>query len=134
MSSITPRLLNDTLNLITLARETALARGQESQAARLTSVVDGLREVTREAVTPAQTSDERQPTATGVLAASGFQALLAATHSPLTSSSSASSASARGLVAAAMAAGGMPEVDIARQLGITREEVRLMVTSQGSRR
>jgi hypothetical protein len=134
MSSITPRLLNDTLNLITLARETALARGQESQAARLTTVVDGLRQVTREAVLPDQTSDERKPTATGVLAASGFQALLAATQSPLAGPSSASAAGDRGLVAAAMAAGGMPEVDIARQLGITREEVRLMVTSQGGRR
>ena len=29
---------------------------------------------------------------------------------------------------AAMSAGGMPDVDIARQLGITREEVRLVLT------
>lgn len=134
MSSITPRLLSDTLNLITLARETALARGQETQAARLTTVVDGLRQVTRTATAPAQTSDDRPPAALGALGQSDFQALLAATQGTRLNTAGASAAGERGVVAAAMAAGGMAEVDIARQLGITREEVRLMVSSQGSGR
>jgi len=134
MSSITPRLLSDTLNLITLARETALARGQESQAARLTTVVDGLRQVTRTATAAAQPSDDRPAAALGSLGHSDFQALLAATQGTRLGQSGASAAGERGVAAAAMAAGGMAEVDIARQLGITREEVRLMVSSQGSGR
>jgi hypothetical protein len=130
MSSITPRLLNDTLNLITLARETALARGQESQAARLTTVVDGLRQVAREAAAPPQPVNGPKPVATGVLATGDFQALLAATQAAPLGLLGASSPGERSVVAAAMAAGGMPEVDIARQLGITREEVSLMVARQ----
>jgi len=128
MSTITVSLLNDTLNVVALARETALARGGQDQANRLTPVVDGLRSAATAARQPGPPSPAAaQPS--GVLAQADFQSLLAAAQkAPLTSPASAD----RGTVAAAMAAGGMGEVDIARQLGISREEVRLMLSSAGS--
>lgn len=132
MSTITASLLNDTLNVIALARETALARGGQAQADRLTPVVEGLRSAATAARQPkpadsAAASAAVQPT--GTLAQADFQSLLAAAQkAPLTSAPAASSTQDRAQVAAAMSAGGMGEVDIARQLGISREEVRLMLT------
>ena len=134
MSTITVSLLNDTLNVIALARETALARGGQDQANRLTPVVDGLRSVATAArqPKPAGPSAAASPAPvqpTGALAQADFQNLLAAAQkAPLTGAADPG----RGMVAAAMAAGGMGEVDIARQLGISREEVRLMLSAPGS--
>ena len=139
MPEIAPRLLNDTLNLVTLAREAALAQGRQTQATRLSPVVDGLRSLASGATpaawpttaasgaTPAATSHGATPV--GPLASPGFRTLLAAAQSAPLTGSTASSAVDRGLVASAMSAGGMPEVDIARQLGVSREEVRLMLAT-----
>jgi hypothetical protein len=140
MSEIAPRLLNDTLNLVMLAREAALAEGRQSQARRLSPVVDGLRSLASGA-TPGQPAAATQPASQvagagavgavtlGPLANPEFSSLLAAAQSAPLGGSSASSAVDRGLVASAMSAGGMPEVDIARQLGVSREEVRLMLAT-----
>lgn len=130
MPKITPNLLNDTLNVVALAREMALSRGGQAQAERLTPVVDGLREAANAARTqpPARTLSS-QPT--GALAGDDFQTLLAATQVAQSTPSTQRLASAptdRGQVAAAMASGGMNEIDIARHLGATREEVRLMLS------
>jgi hypothetical protein len=132
MPKITPNLLTDTLNVVALAREMALSRGGEAQAERLTPVVDGLRSAANAARTqpPAQTQPPATPL-TGALAGSDFQALLAASQAAQAGPTAARFASAptdRGQVAAAMAAGGMGEIDIARHLGATREEVRLMLS------
>ena len=161
MSKISSSLLTDTLNVVALARETALARGVKDQADRLTPVVDGLRTVataarraqpaarpaevasaaaatpapankTVAAAAPAEAAAPVQPA--GVLAQGDFQAMLAAAQkAPLSAPAAASGAAQdRGQVVAAMAAGGMGEVDIARQLGASREEIRLMLNNQGS--
>ncbi|MBI3762794.1 MAG: hypothetical protein HY260_13180 [Chloroflexi bacterium] len=128
MSKITPTLLNDTLNLVALARETALARGRQAQADRLAPVVDGLRSL---AAASTNSLTPRPPvTASGALAGEDFRALLAAAQAaPLNGAPSASPLHSltRGHVAAAMAAGGMTEIEIARQLGVAREEVRIMI-------
>ena len=139
MSEIAPRLLNDTLNLVMLAREAALAEGRQSQAKRLSPVVDGLRSLAGgaapaqpAAVTPSATTTPASnvpPASLGPLANPEFRSLLAAAQSAPLASHSASSAMDRGLVASAMSAGGTPEVDIARQLGVSREEVRLMLAT-----
>lgn len=128
MSDMAPRLLTDTLNLIALARETALARGRPADAERLDPMVTGLRNLvvnTRNGVPPEPVPNP----ASGLLAGSDFQALLAAVQAGPRPGLTDATASAldRGQVASAMAAGGMAEVDIARQLGVTREEVRLML-------
>jgi hypothetical protein len=161
MSKIASSLLTDTLNVVALARETALARGVKDQADRLTPVVDGLRTVATAArqsqpaarvaasapapvapaasvssaasVTSATAAAPAEPT--GVLAQADFKTLLAAAQkAPLNAPAASGSAAAqdRGQVVAAMAAGGMGEVDIARQLGASREEIRLMLSNSGN--
>jgi hypothetical protein len=149
MSNITSSLLTDTLNVIALARETALARGVKDQADRLTPVVDGLRTVAaaarqsqpaaRPAKVAAQTTSAATPSAsaatalTGLLAQEDFKSLLAAAQkAPLNAPAAASPAQDPGQVVSAMAAGGMGEMDIARQLGVSREEIRLMLSNPGN--
>lgn len=129
MSKISPDLLTDTLNLVALARETALARGGQAQADRLTPVVDSLRELASAKTASPVARDSRNAPASGALAEDDFQALLAATQSAPVAGAAASGALDRSQVALAMAAGGMAEVDTARYLGATREEVRLMLAS-----
>jgi hypothetical protein len=146
MPTITASLLNDTLNVISLARETALARGGKEQADRLTPVVDGLRSVAtaaRQSQPAARSAAAASPQTaatgsrvavqpTGTLAQDDFKSLLAAVQKAPLASTPSAPAQDRGQVAAAMAAGGMGEVDIARQLGISREEVRLMLSTYGN--
>ena len=127
MTKITSTLLNDTLNVVALARETALARGRQEQAQRLTPVVDGLRSLAAAARDP-------QPPVTGPLAGADFRALLAAAQSAPLNGAHQSPSPDRTQVAVAMAAGGMTEIDIARQLGVAREEVRLMLSLGRPRR
>jgi hypothetical protein len=160
MTRITSGLLSDTLNLVQLARETALQQGKQDQAKRLSPVVDDLRTMV---------NTTRQPQATtkpsGMMAQDDFMTLLAASQNqstrmasssqqtttnaaPITSSSAttpvsgvnsmssstlqasstqASSALERNRVIVAMAGGSMSDIDIARQMGMTREEVRLVL-------
>ncbi len=131
MSRITSDLLSDTLSVIALARETALARGRQAQADRLAPVVEQLRDIAaaREAA-PAAPS--------GALKTEEFQTLLAAAQGAPLAAGAAPAAGTpaveRGQVAAAMSAGGMGEVDIARQLGVTRDEVRMMLALDGAQR
>lgn len=123
MTKITSDLLNDTLNLMALARETARVKGSEAQADRLTSVVEGLRDV----LTAARSSLSEAPPS-GILAQEDFKTLLGVVQSEPVSSPKDSSTQARSQIVVAMAEGGMTEVDIARQLGLAREEVRLMLS------
>jgi hypothetical protein len=137
LTQISNSLLNDTLTLAALARETALARGSQAQAEKLDPVVKGLRSLVvaaqaPEAEQPATTVTESAlPPAGGVLAGSDFQALLAARDgAPANSDTSADRLQA----ARAMLSGGMSEVDIARSLGITREEVQILASAAKPRR
>jgi hypothetical protein len=167
MSKITSSLLTDTLNVIALARETALARGVKDQADRLTPVVDGLRTVATAArqsrpadrpaaaktasssasaaapaapTAPAAATGPTGPVApTGALAQEDFKTLLvAAQKAPLNAPAEAGGSAAsrptqdRSQVVSAMSAGGMGEVEIARQLGVSREEIRLMLSNPGN--
>jgi hypothetical protein len=123
MSGLTPILLNDTLNVVALARETALARGLQDQADRLSPVVDGLRTV---AVAARDSRPALAPS--GPLAGDDFRALLEAAQAPRAEPADDSTSLDRSHVAVAMAAGGMNEIEIARQLGVARDEVRLMIS------
>jgi len=143
MPNISSSLLTDTLNVVALARETALARGVKDQADRLTPVVDGLRTVAKAArqsqpaakaqgpaAPAAPSASAARPEPAGMLAQGDFQAMLAAAQkAPLAPPEAGSAVQDRSQVAAAMAAGGMGEVDIARHLGASREEVRLMLAN-----
>ena len=120
---ISADLLNDTLNLITLARETARTRGSEAQAARLKPVENELRVlVTRD-------RNSHSPAPVGDLGDAGFKTMLASLQSDRVRNSTPEAAASidRQHVVAAMAASGMNEIDIARQMGVTREQVQMMM-------
>jgi hypothetical protein len=128
-NTIIPGLLHDTLNLVQLARESALIQGKAKQANKLTPVLDDLKNMV-------QTSDQtKPPTASGgVLMQSDFKALLdaAKTVSSNPRVSTTTNIAERNQMVRAMSGSNMLDVDIARQLGMTREEVR-MITSLSSR-
>jgi len=143
ISTYNSGLLNDTLNIVQLARQAALARGKQDQAEKLSSVVNGLHqalETTQDV--KEQASNSPKPTLAPVsdlLAQDDFRTLLGAVQreSPskvVTGTSQASQVqgnpqrSERNQIAIAMASGGMAELDVARQLGMTRDEVHILVS------
>jgi hypothetical protein len=128
-NTIIPGLLHDTLNLVQLARESALIQGKAKQANKLTPVLDDLKNMI-------QTSDQtKPPTASGgILRQSDFKALLDAAKTVNNNQriSTTTNIAERNQMVRAMSGSNMLDVDIARQLGMTREEVR-MITSLSSR-
>jgi actin-related protein len=140
-------LLADTLSLIQLARETARQRGNKAQADRLGPVADNLHTaVTNEQSRVKSTTTVNKPSALeqssqivqerqngpaaslGIMGQSDFRTLLQASQqSSSNSSSSLSSSMERNQIISAMSSGGMSEVDIARQMGMTRDEVRMVI-------
>jgi hypothetical protein len=126
MSNTIPGLLSDTLNLVTLARETALVLGKENQAKKLTPVVEELRTAVSTAKNPSAATESD-----GILAQSDFQTLLSAAQktTPTDRNIPSLGISERNMIVKAMAEGSMPDVDIARQLGMTRDEVNLVLNT-----
>lgn len=141
MAPISPDLLNDTLSLISLAREAALAKGNQAQADRFAPVAKELHSLVNETragstktvnATPPKPAASAPPTTpTGVMAESGFQTLLAASQSKNQTADPLSAALERNRMVSAMGAGGMSDLDIARQMGMTREEVRVVLSIGG---
>ena len=126
MSNSIPGLLSDTLNVVSLARETALVMGKNTQAEKLTPVVEELRSAVSAAKNPsAATTSE----SSGVMGQSDFKTLLNAAQntSPSQRTIPTLNISERNMMVKAMAEGNMPDVDIARQLGMTRDEVSLVL-------
>ncbi len=117
-----PDLLTDTYNLIQLARETAKAKGNLDQAERLSPVVENLQTLVTESREP-----NKNVPAPGLMAQDDFRLLLAAAQAQPNSRIEPSSQADRNQVITAMAAGGMNELDIARQMGMTRDEVQLIL-------
>lgn len=128
-NTIIPGLLKDTYDLVQLARETALAQGKTSQASKLTPVVDDLKDLVK---TSSQPKTVASPA--GVFGQSDFQTLLNAAKAVPGSqrSMNITNVAERNQMVRAMTASNMLDVDIARQLGMTREEVR-MITSLSAR-
>lgn len=124
MEKIQNNLLSDTLNLVQLARETARIRGSQQQAEKLTPVVSQLKTLVNQQreTSPAQ--------ATGIMAQDDFQSLLSVQKKSGTDS--VSDARERNQVIVSMASGGMNDVDIARQMGMPRDEIRMVVNLANS--
>jgi hypothetical protein len=124
MNTISSNLLSDTLNLIQLARETALNKGNQSQAERLSPVVTNLRNLVKTTQEPRLST-----TSTGLMAQDDFRTLISAAQqkSPQSNQIPQSSPTERNQIINAMAAGGMGDIDIARQMGMTRDEIRLVL-------
>jgi DNA-binding NarL/FixJ family response regulator len=117
---IQSNLLNDTLNLVQLARETARMQGSQSKAEKLSPVVNQLQTL----VTNGQT---RKPAESGgIMAQSDFKELLQIPQAKLNQSTSAT-LNERNQIISSMALGGMNDIDIARQMGMTRDEIRMFL-------
>ncbi len=128
MSSIPKVSLEDSLYVLQLARETALAQNRQSQAKRMMPVVDEIRGLVNN---PAQTQSIT-PSA-GLMGQSDFKTLLQVTQSRVNQPDSVNSTSAvmdRNRLIGAMASAKMSDVDIARQFNMTREEVQLVLSVQ----
>lgn len=117
-------LLNDTLKLINLARETAKASGKTEQFDRFTPVIDNLMKVAASAQNPSNSN-----TTSEIMAQSDFHKLISISDSTSTQvpSTENTSSSERNQIALALSAGGMQDVDIARQLGMARDDVRTLL-------
>ena len=132
-------LLNDTLNIVQLARQAALARGKQDQAEKLSSVVNGLHQALENSQdTKEQAPANLKPTllpVSSLLAQEDFRTLLGAVQREPTNKPALGQElqggpqrAERNQIAIAMASGGTPELDIARQLGMTRDEVHIIVS------
>ncbi len=144
-------LLANTLNLVALARQTALEKGERAQADQFAPVEGKLRDLVKETrqqqykpLPQSRPPINAAPSSPAVQAAGGitasqtdFQSLLAAKRASPAAGSAASrgvnetptGAAERNQIVAAMASGGMDELEIARHMGLTREEVRLIVNT-----
>ncbi|RCK71964.1 MAG: hypothetical protein ANABAC_2218 [Anaerolineae bacterium] len=140
MNSISSVLLSDTLKLIQLARETARVQGQPEQAEKLKPVVDqlktlaeGANQAKAAAVQPKTPAQSIAPSG-GILAQDDFKTLLSAvqksqnqTTSNLPPGLRATSNLERNQMVVSMANGGMSALDIARQMGMTLDEVNMVI-------
>jgi hypothetical protein len=132
MTNISKVSLEDTLYLVQLMRETALAQGKQAQANRLSPVESEIRGLVSTAK-QAQPAQAAAP-ASGILAQSDFKKLLDVTQSRSASSPtsvpSTTAALERNRMIQAMSSANMSEIDIARQFGISLDEVRLVTNVQ----
>lgn len=128
MSSIPKVSLEDSLYVLQLARETALAQNRQAQAKRMMPVVDQIQGLVSN---PAQVPTASP--ATGLMGQSDFKTLLQVTQARVNAPEAEIPTSAimdRNRLIGAMASAKMPDVDIARQFNMTREEVQLVLNVQ----
>ncbi|MCX6078668.1 MAG: hypothetical protein NTW32_03960 [Chloroflexi bacterium] len=128
MSSIPKVSLEDSLYVLQLARETALAQNRQSQAKRMMPVVDEIRGLVASTAQPQTIA----PSA-GLMGQSDFKTLLQVTQARVNQPDSIDSTSAvleRNRLIGAMSSAKMSDVDIARQFSMTREEVQLVLNVQ----
>ncbi len=129
MSNNIPKVsLEDSLYVLQLARETALAKNHQAQADRMNPVVEKMRGLVA--------NSYQAPTATpssGVMGQSDFKALLDVAKSrpsQPTAVEATSSAMERNRLIGAMSEANMSDVDIARQFSMGRDEVQLILSAQ----
>lgn len=140
MNSISSVLLSDTLKLIQLTRETARVQGQPEQAEKLKPVVEQLKSLAEGAnqakatTAPQKTTAHSIPPSGGILAQEDFKTLLSAVQKSQilpTSNQPAglrpTSSLERNQMVVSMAGGGMSALDIARQMGMTLDEVNMVI-------
>lgn len=130
MSNNIPKVsLEDSLYVLQLARETALAKNRQAQANRMMPVVEEMRGLVANSY---QTQTATAPS-TGVMGQSDFKALLDVAKSrpsqPATVDST-SSAIERNRLIGAMSEANMSDIDIARQFSMSRDEVQLILNAQ----
>jgi len=118
---VSNHLLTDTYHLIQLAREAALAQGNAERAERLSPIAEELRSLLH------KTHETTSNPPSGILAGSDFRTLLNVVNHQPTTPIPNSTGNERYQTVLAMAAANMNETNIARQLGMTIEEVRTII-------
>ncbi|MBK6791018.1 MAG: hypothetical protein IPG80_00440 [Anaerolineales bacterium] len=131
MNNIPKVSLEDSLYVLQLARETALAQNRQTQAKRMTPLVEEMRGLV---ANPPQTTT---PPSTGVMGQSDFKTLLSISQEkagqPTQGTDSITSVLERNRLIGAMSEANMSDVDIARQFSMSREEVQLVLSFQKNR-
>ncbi len=131
-SRLNSDLLNDTLNVVQLARQAAMARGSQDRAGKLSSVASELHKVVSEAGQSKGDVSVEKATFDSLLSSiqGGQNQAETGPKTPVTQTAGTppTSIQERNLLVSAMASGTMSEVEIARQLGITRDEVRAILS------
>jgi len=128
MNNIPKVSIEESLYVLQLARETALAQNRQAQAKRMSPVVEEIRGIvasTAQASTAAPSS--------GLMGQSDFKTLLQTTQARASQPSATDSTAAvleRNRLIGAMASAKMSDVDIARQFSMTRDEVQLVLNVQ----
>ena len=129
MSNNIPKVsLEDSLYVLQLARETALAQNHQAQAKRMMPVVDEIRGLVANTVQSQTTSPSN-----GLMGQSDFKTLLQVTQSRINQPNTVDSTTAvleRNRLIGAMSGAKMSDVEIARQFSMTREEVQLVLSVQ----
>ncbi len=113
--------------MLQLARETALAQNRQTQAKRMTPLVEEMRGLV---ANPPQTAT---PPSTGVMGQTDFKTLLNISQEKASQSQSTDSITSvleRNRLIGAMSEANMSDVDIARQFSMSREEVQLVLSFQ----
>lgn len=130
MSNNIPKVsLEDSLYVLQLAREAALAKNRQAQANRMNPVVEEMRGLVANSY---QTPSTTAPS-TGVMGQSDFKLLLDVARSRTSQPAAVSSTSSvmeRNRLISAMAEAKMSDVEIARQFSMSREEVQLILSAQ----
>jgi len=125
MSNIPRVSLEDSLYVLQLARETALAQNRQTQARRMMPVVEEMRTLVTNTTQATAT-----PPSAGTMGQSDFKALLnisqARANQPQAVNSTASMLERNRLIGA-MSEANMSDVDIARQFSMAREEVQMVL-------
>ena len=127
MTNISRVSLEDSLYVLQLARETALAQNRQTQAKRMGPLVEEMRGLV---ANPPQTTT---PPSTGVMGQTDFKTLLNISQEKATQTQSVDSISSvleRNRLIGAMSEANMSDVDIARQFSMSREEVQLVLSFQ----
>ena len=129
MSNNIPKVsLEDSLYVLQLARETALAQNHQAQAKRMMPVVDQIRGLVANTVQSQTTSPSN-----GLMGQSDFKTLLQVTQGRINQPNTVNSTTAvleRNRLIGAMSGAKMSDVEIARQFSMTREEVQLVLSVQ----
>jgi hypothetical protein len=125
MSNIPRVSLEDSLYVLQLARETALAQNRHAQAKRMMPVVEEMRSLVTNT-----TQSTNTPPSEGTMGQSDFKALLnisqARANQPQSTNSTTSMLERNRLIGA-MSEANMSDVDIARQFSMSREEVQMVL-------
>jgi len=121
MSKVSSEMLNQTLRMISLARQSAVNQGKTNQAEQIAPVENKLRRIVTD-----QGENGPQRVGSSTLRGGDFQRMLDIKQQQSTSSSSAYDQDRNGVIQS-MASGGMDPLEIARQMGMTREEVDMVI-------